>query len=302
MNYEIIKTFRNKNSRKMVTFKCEKHGIKTIEFRNFKKTGCHKCNLERIKIEKWIKFKNYVESVSNTKLLSTEYVNNSTEMSFECECGNTFERTLAKFKDRGAHKCRKCSRISMANKQTFSYEYVNNYISENTGCTLLSTEYTGQRQALSLLCECGREFTTNFDTIKNKNKKLCNVCADLTSTGEKMLHICLDKHSVIYEIEYKFKDCINKRELPFDVCVFNLDGSIKALIEYDGEQHHYSIEYFGGEENFKRIQFRDNIKNTYCKKNNIKLIRIPYFEKYNIESILRENDIVSSSGEIPEQS
>jgi hypothetical protein len=36
MNYEIIETFKDKNSRNMTTFKCEKHGIRTMETKNFK--------------------------------------------------------------------------------------------------------------------------------------------------------------------------------------------------------------------------------------------------------------------------
>ena len=37
----------------------------------------------------------------------------------------------------------------------------------------------------------------------------------------------------------------------------------------------------------KETQIRDRIKNKYCKDNNIKLIRIPYFEFDNIDEILK---------------
>ena len=40
------------------------------------------------------------------------------------------------------------------------------------------------------------------------------------------------------------------------------------------------------EENLKVIQYHDKIKNDYCKKNNIPLIRIPYWEKNNLEEFL----------------
>ena len=35
-------------------------------------------------------------------------------------------------------------------------------------------------------------------------------------------------------------------------------------------------------------QRNDNIKNQYCKDNNIKLVRIPYWEFDNIENILEK--------------
>lgn len=58
------------------------------------------------------------------------------------------------------------------------------------------------------------------------------------------------------------------------------------LIEYNGKQHYYSIPYFGGEDTLKRQKVNDAIKEKYCQDNNIKLIRIPYWDFNNIESIL----------------
>ena len=37
----------------------------------------------------------------------------------------------------------------------------------------------------------------------------------------------------------------------------------------------------------EETQIRDTIKAQYCKDNNIKLIRIPYFEFNNIDEILK---------------
>ena len=47
-------------------------------------------------------------------------------------------------------------------------------------------------------------------------------------------------------------------------------------IEYDGKQHFSQYDFFGGEEGFETIKKHDNIKNEFCKNNNIKLLRIPY--------------------------
>ena len=42
------------------------------------------------------------------------------------------------------------------------------------------------------------------------------------------------------------------------------------------------------QEKLNDTQRRDNIKNEYCKKNNIPLLRIPYWEKKNIKKIITE--------------
>lgn len=47
-------------------------------------------------------------------------------------------------------------------------------------------------------------------------------------------------------------------------------------IEYDGEQHFYLINYFGGENYFKVIKARDLNKNKKCVDNNCKLFRVKY--------------------------
>ena len=58
-------------------------------------------------------------------------------------------------------------------------------------------------------------------------------------------------------------------------------------IEFDGPQHFKATDLFGGKEELIKTKFRDNIKNEYCKINNINLIRISYKDK-NIEEILKE--------------
>jgi hypothetical protein len=62
---------------------------------------------------------------------------------------------------------------------------------------------------------------------------------------------------------------------------------MNVAIEYDGQQHHVPV---WGEEGFEKVKRNDKIKNQYCKKNGIKLIRIPYtMKKEEIEPyILKE--------------
>jgi len=64
------------------------------------------------------------------------------------------------------------------------------------------------------------------------------------------------------------------------------------LIEYDGEFHYIPIKKYKNEpikfaeERLKKQQIHDQLKNKYCQNNNIKLLRIPYWEFDNIENIL----------------
>jgi len=54
------------------------------------------------------------------------------------------------------------------------------------------------------------------------------------------------------------------------------------LIEYDGGFHFTKTTIV----DFDKVKKHDSIKNLYCAKNNIRLLRIPYWEFLNIENIL----------------
>lgn len=106
-----------------------------------------------------------------------------------------------------------------------------------------------------------------------------------SSKGEKQIAQWLQTKNITYIQQKIFANCKDKNGLPFDFYIpeYNL------CIEYDGEQHFKPIDFSGkGEEwafnKFSITQAHDNIKNQYCKDNNIRLLRIPYFK--NIESEL----------------
>ena len=72
--------------------------------------------------------------------------------------------------------------------------------------------------------------------------------------------------------------------MPFDFYL----PAYNLCIEFDGEQHFKSIKHFGGEKRLSIQKIKDNIKTEYCKNNNIKLLRIPYYDFNNIEKILEK--------------
>lgn len=115
----------------------------------------------------------------------------------------------------------------------------------------------------------------------------CPKCKD--TTGEKLIQGLLKKMGVQYTTQKTFYGCNNDktdRMLPFDIYV----PEFHTCIEYDGYQHFIPVERWGGEETLKDTQYRDEIKNQYCKENDINLIRIPYtMDKVQIVDILNKN-------------
>lgn len=144
-----------------------------------------------------------------------------------------------------------------------------------------SKEYYSARQRNKTLPGFYEEITGHFDSLKRE------------SYGEKEVGKILDDLSIKYEREYEFTDCTNTkdgrfcRKLPFD---FYLPES-NTCIEYDGEQHFRESNLYGPKK-FLAAKENDKLKDNFCKKNNIKLIRLHYKLK-NLEDNLK--DALSSS-------
>ena len=107
------------------------------------------------------------------------------------------------------------------------------------------------------------------------------------SNPEIFIYDILRKLKINFQAEKTFRNCKNKKELPFDIYI----PSKNLLIEFDGEQHFKNIDFFGGLKSFKSRNENDNIKNKYCLDNNIPILRIPYIydiflDKDKIEQII----------------
>ena len=96
----------------------------------------------------------------------------------------------------------------------------------------------------------------------------------LSSKGEKRIHAVLAEHGVPFSEEYEFADLISTsgRHLRFDFAVFDDDGSLDFLIEYQGRQHYESVKHFGGDKAIQRQKYNDSIKRAYCVKKHINLV------------------------------
>lgn len=108
------------------------------------------------------------------------------------------------------------------------------------------------------------------------------------SNGEEFFANALDVLSIPYKREYAFKDLISDTGnlLRFDFAIPYNDKTI--LVELNGKQHYFPVEFFGGEENFKRLQEHDKLKEQYVNSHeNLYLEKILYtdYNKINVEYV-----------------
>ena len=115
-----------------------------------------------------------------------------------------------------------------------------------------------------------------------------------SSRGEIAMEEILTEAGLNYEEEYIFPDLrsSNGRPLRFDFVVFDDDGHIDFIIEYQGRQHYEPSSKFGGKKGFYQQQYNDNKKRRFCALQGFKLIEIPYTE----ENLISYDYIMKKAG------
>ena len=227
------------------------------------------------------------ELVGNEYEVLSEYVTNLYKISMiHNKCGNNYEVAPALFLH--GNRCPICSKIATGDKLRKTHdlflEEVKNLV--NDEYSVLS-QYTGAHDKIWMKHNiCNNSYPVEPNSFLKGNR--CPYCRE--SKGEKYISNILLQHKINSIRQYMFNDCRNILPLPFDFAILN-KNKLLCLIEYDGE-HHFRPVCFGGmslekaKEHFFKMLHNDNIKNNYCKDNNIPLLRIPYWEFDNIEQIL----------------
>ncbi|MBQ2175305.1 MAG: hypothetical protein II453_09650 [Alphaproteobacteria bacterium] len=145
----------------------------------------------------------------------------------------------------------------------------------------------GTKLYVKCKCDCGNIINVRKDHLLGLAHSKTISCGCATkSSGELKIEKILSASKLNYITQYIIPDF--SLSAPFDFAILNDNNELIELIEFDGEQHYQAVEFFGGEEQYALQQARDNRKNEYCKNNNIKLKRIPYwdYDKITIEYLL----------------
>jgi hypothetical protein len=150
---------------------------------------------------------------------------------------------------------------------TYDYSLITEIINVHTDVDIICKEHGVFRQ------------TSN----NHKRGQGCPACKE--NKGERDIRNFLINNIIKLESQKIFDDCKNIRVLPFDFYLTDYN----ICIEFHGRQHYESVEYYGGEEEFKKRQMRDKIKMEYCENNNIPLLIIPYWEHKNIALLINES-------------
>lgn len=144
--------------------------------------------------------------------------------------------------------------------------------------------YNNAYSEIIVICNIHGEFKQRASAhLEGAGCKLCSC-----SQGEKEIERYLLKYNFIFKREFSFPDLKGNYDfLRFDFAIFNSQGGITQLIEYDGIQHFKFVKTLHKTKDGFLLQKKyDKLKNDYCKVHKIKLIRISYRKKNTINDIL----------------
>jgi hypothetical protein len=146
-------------------------------------------------------------------------------------------------------------------------------LADNRGIKWLGPEVENTNTKTWWQCSEGHKWEAVFGNIRGGTG--CPVCCKKgPSRGEIKVSEVLDNLRISYEQEKRFDDCKYKRHLPFDF--YFVHNGIEFLVEYQGEQHYFGKNYYGGEKSLFFRKKRDKIKADYAKRNGFYFMVIPY--------------------------
>lgn len=198
----------------------------------------------------------------------------------QCECG-TIKSVLVKNLVKDKTKDCGCGR-----KRTIGNLFSKDLVGQKFGKLLVLEVLEGRSKTghklYKCLCDCGNEIVLQTNQLTTHHTSSCGC---LLSYYNMYIKQWLTENKIKYKSEYTVIIDNNAYRFDFYLPQYNL------FIEYDGEQHYKPIRYYTQSDEemkrtFEETKRRDKIKNHYCKEKNINLLRIPYWEKENIETII----------------
>lgn len=261
-----------------------------IEVKNkMQKNACNNCrNLKRYEHSLnnrqenlYVKALKICEKEGYALLTQKEEIkNNTTYIKYVCPIHGAHTMRINNFIN--GKGCPDCGRDAIKEKNKLSSDEVEQRIRNVGGVLLNKNDYVNYAEKnLLIKCpECGEPFLTSFRNFIQHGGQVCENCLSTESLGERKIRHYLENHGIVFKQEYWFENCRDINPLPFDFYLPDLN----MVCEFDGRQHYGETNYFTY--SFNDTKKHDQIKEQFCKDNNIYILRIPYWNVDNIDKIL----------------
>lgn len=258
---------------------CKNHGSFNISpNRHLNGTGCSKCAGNRkLSTDEFIQLSKSKYSNYDYNYDKTSYNGYNNSCVITCKKHGDFLVNPSLHLNGKSH-CNRCS-----DRKIWDFEYFNDLGNKkhNNKYTYDKESFVNSSKKCKIICKKhGAFYQTPEAHIRGNG---CPMCRE--SKGENKISNFLTNNSIIYIRNKKFDDCKYIHKLSFDFYLPELN----ICIEFDGIQHFEPIKKFGGSVEFEKIKIRDHIKDDFCQRNNISLIRISKIKDIEEKLIFLKN-------------
>lgn len=245
--------------------------------------GCKKCAIEKNANKKRMKIENFISQAKEIHknedgtpkydYSKVEYKNEKEKVCIICPIHGEFWQSPSKHihRKQGCSECAKKNRWDNRGRLTTKdvIQKASEIHKDENGAPLYDyskVEYKYMREKVCIICPIHGEFWMSMNKHIDRHQG-CPECAKKRNVYETKLYNLLcsiyDAKDIIQSYKPKF---LGRQHIDIYIKSKNIG------IEYQGRQHFYPIDYFGGEKNFEKIKERDEIKYNKCEKNEVKLV------------------------------
>ena len=238
--------------------------------------GCPKCN-KGMRTTK--QYKNDLKIKNPTIICIDDFIDISTKILHKCLiCSH--EWYLLPNNALSKAKCPVCSKLN--HYITYSNKFINMLNKKHIKCL---SGYNGAQNPVSCECmNCG--YIWNVKYANSLYYCGCPKCNSSFSKGEDYISEYLTNLNVDFKRQKKYNVLRGVGNLPlsydFYLQLYN------TLIEFQGRQHFYPIDHFGGYKTYIIQQIHDLRKRKYAKEHNINFLTIWYDEIDKVPKILNQ--------------
>ena len=215
------------------------------------------------------------------KLIPPDETHRKTFALCECVCGTTKEVKLSDITNEHSKNCG-CGRKDTL-KATMTNDLVGQRFGKLVAINMLDERDHSGRIVYKCKCDCGNEIDVPSNRLTTHHTTSCGC---LASYWNLYIGQFLKNNKIAFKPEHTVHIGDSYYRYDFYLPQYNL------FIEYDGKQHYEPVRFFGdandAEKAFQKAKEHDEIKNLYCHEHNINLLRIPYWESKNIETIISD--------------
>lgn len=287
INPNIILLDKYINSKTSLQCYCKKHKLKFTSKAQTVLSGtyiCPECKKEKVSEKQMKSNKEFINQLKNLNICVLpleDYKGSNVKIAFKClKCGYIREAIPSNVI---AHNggCPKCAGQSIKSLTDF---IIQANIVHNNKYLYSKAKYLGRHNKTTIICPIHGDFEQEIGShLSGCGCSKCN-----QSKGEQQVQKILESLNISFSNQFKIKNNQYFANKYIAVDFQFKYNEQEYFIEYNGKQHYEPIEYFGGEERFKKQVERDNDLRQYCKDNNIRLLEIKYTEDLdNMESIIK---------------